>query len=132
MAARRRGSIGERWRGEVGNYSSGQMGGCGQESLLCSKSLNLRRAEDVCSESGEDSRSIFSSDGWGEYPKNPGSGPPLLRSKRSRVVMGARSVGRERRSSLVLLDRGALADLSFRKFSFPGGRGGGGPPYFPD
>lgn len=82
------------------------MGGCGQESLLCSKSLNLRRAEDVCSESGEDSRSIFSSDGWGEYPKNPGSGPPLLRSKRSRVVMGARSVGRERRSSLVLLDRG--------------------------
>ena len=30
-------------------------------------------------------------------------GPPLLvRSKRSRVVMGARSVGRERRSSLLL------------------------------
>ena len=28
--------------------------------------------------------------------------PPLARSKRSRVVMGARSVGRERRSSLLL------------------------------
>ena len=37
--------------------------------------------------------------------KNPGSGPHLVRSKRSRVVMDARSVGRDRRSSL-LLERG--------------------------
>ena len=41
----------------------------------------------------------------GEWPGDATSQdipPPLARSKRSRVVMGARSVGRERRSSLLL------------------------------
>ena len=39
--------------------------------------------------------------GWPGKTSQDGP-PPLVRSKRSRVVMGARSVGRERRSSLLL------------------------------
>ena len=103
-AKRRRDSVGERFREGIGN-SSDRMEGGGREKLLCSKSLNLQRAEGACSESGEDSRSMLSSDGWGECVTNPGNGTHLVRSKRSRVVMGARSVGRERRTSL-LLERG--------------------------
>ena len=45
---------------------------------------------------------MFSSDGKDESMRNMGIGPPLVRSRRSRVVMGARSVGRERRSSLLM------------------------------
>ena len=85
----------------------------GHENLLYSKSLNLRRAGGGCSESGEDTRSMFSSDGWDECPKNPGNGSHLVRSKRSRVVMGAQAVGRERRSSLVLPERGRSTQESF-------------------
>ena len=103
-ATRRRGSVGERFREGIGNSSDGMEGG-GRERLLCSKSLNMRGAEGALSESGEDSRSMLSSDGWGECVTNPGNGTHLVRSKRSGVVMGARSVGRERRTSL-LLERG--------------------------
>ena len=62
----------------------------------------LKSSEVVCSESSEDNRSMFSSDGRDESLRNMGIGPPLVRSRRSRVVMGARSVGRERRSSLLM------------------------------
>ena len=62
----------------------------------------LKSSEVVCSESSEDNRSMFSSDGRDESMRNMGIGPPLVRSRRSRVVMGARSVGRERRSSLLM------------------------------
>ena len=41
-------------------------------------------------------------DGWPGKATSQDVPPPLARSKRSRVVMGARSVGRERRSSLLL------------------------------
>ena len=40
--------------------------------------------------------------GWPGKATSQDGPPPLVRSKRSRVVMGARSVGRERRSSLLL------------------------------
>ena len=40
--------------------------------------------------------------GWPGKATSQDGPPPLVRSKRSRVVMGARSVGRERRSSLRL------------------------------
>ena len=62
----------------------------------------LKSSEVVRSESSEDNRSMFSSDGRDESMRNMGIGPPLVRSRRSRVVMGARSVGRERRSSLLM------------------------------
>ena len=39
--------------------------------------------------------------GWPGKATSQDVPPPLARSKRSRVVMGARSVGRERRSSLL-------------------------------
>ena len=106
-ATRRRGSVSERFREGIGN-SSDRMEGGGHEKLLYSKSLNMRGAEGALSESGEDSRSLLSSDGWGECVTNPGNENHLVRSKRSRVVMGARSVGRERRTSL-LLERGRSA-----------------------
>ena len=67
-----------------------------------SKGSCLKSSEVVCSESSEDNRSMFSSDGKDESMRNMGIGPPLVRSRRSRVVMGARSVGRERRSSLLM------------------------------
>ena len=112
---RRRGSVGERFRD--GSLSE-QMEGGGRENLLYGKSMNLRRMEGACSESSEDSRSMFSSNSWGECPKNPGNGPQLVRSKRSRVVMGARSVGRDRRSSL-LLERGRVATQWQEPFTCP-------------
>ena len=40
--------------------------------------------------------------GWPGKATSQDGPPPLVRSKRSRVVMGARSVGRERRSSFLL------------------------------
>ena len=105
--ARRRGSLSERF-GDGRGISSDQFGGDGGENLPYTRSLHLRRLEGACSESSEDSRSMFTSDDRGDCLKNPGTGPHLVRSKRSRVVMGARSVGRDRRSSL-LLERGKSA-----------------------
>ena len=107
-SARRRGSLSER-SGEGRGISFDQIKGGGRENPPDSKSLYLRRMEGACSESSEDSRSLFTSDGRGECLKNPGNGPHLVRSKRSRVVMGARSVGRDRRSSLMLDERGRSA-----------------------
>ena len=104
-SARRRGSLSER-SGEGRGISFDQIKGGGRENPPDSKSLYLRRMEGACSESSEDSRSLFTLDGRGECLKNPGNGPHLFRSKRSRVVMGARSVGRDRRSSLLLDERG--------------------------
>ena len=106
-SARRRGSLSER-SGEGRGISFDQIKGGGRENPPDSKSLYLRRLEGACSESSEDSRSLFTLDGRGGCQKNPGNGPRLVRSKRSRVVMGARSVGRDRRSSL-LLERGKSA-----------------------
>ena len=103
--ARRRGSLSERFGDGRGIYSD-QFGGGGGENLPYTRSLHLRRSEGACSESSEDSRSLFTLDGRGDCQKNPGNGPHLVRSKRSRVVMGARSVGRDRRSSLMLDERG--------------------------
>ena len=103
-AARRRSSISERF-GEFKGNSFGRIEGGGGENLPYTRSLHLSRLEGACSESSEDRRSLFTSDDRGECLKNPGTGPHLVRSKRSRVVMGARSVGRDRRSSL-LLERG--------------------------
>ena len=81
-AARRRGSCSERF-GDGKGISSDQIGGGGRENLPYSKSLYLRRREGACSESSEDGRSMFTSDGRGECPKNAGTGPHLVRSKRS-------------------------------------------------
>ena len=103
-SARRQGSLSERF-GDGRGISSDQFGGGGGENLPNTRSLHLRRLQGACSESSEDSRSMFTLDDRGECLKNPGTGPHLVRSKRSRVVMGARSVGRDRRSSL-LLERG--------------------------
>ena len=105
--ARRRGSFSQRF-GDGRAISSDQIEGGGGENLPYTRSLHLRRLEGACSENSEDSRSLFTSDGRGECLKNPGNGPHLVRSKRSRVVMGARSVGRDRRCSL-LLERGKSA-----------------------
>ena len=105
--ARRRGSLSERFVDERG-ISFDQNEGGGEENLPYTRSLHLRRLKGACSESSEDSRSLFTSDDRGECLKNPGTGPHLVRSKRSRVVMGSRSVGRDRRSS-PLLERGKSA-----------------------
>ena len=101
---RRRSSVGERFREGIESFSSDPLERGGHGNPLCSKSLDLRRAEGGCSESG-----MFSTDGWGAWPKNPGNGPHMVRSRRSRVVMGARSVGRERRSPFVPLEKGRPA-----------------------